>query len=129
MPPLVHDLRKVLHGLGSVAPAESQAPLSRPAIVVEEETVYRRRRRTIGYGGLGALLVVILIVAFFIGRGPPQQSATPARKMVVVLPFDNLGPPEVDYFAAGITEEIIGRLVAVQGLGVLSRTRACGPSA
>ena len=44
--------------------------------------------------------------------------------MLVVLPFENLGPPEDAYFAAGITEEITSRLARVSGLGVTSRTTA-----
>jgi serine/threonine-protein kinase len=44
--------------------------------------------------------------------------------MLVVLPFENLGAPEDDYFADGITEEITSRLAALQGLGVISRTSA-----
>jgi len=46
------------------------------------------------------------------------------RKMLVVLPFENLGPPEDEYFADGITEEITSRLAALSGLGVISRTSA-----
>ncbi len=44
--------------------------------------------------------------------------------MLVVLPFENLGPPESEYFADGITEEITSRLSALSGLGVISRTSA-----
>ena len=44
--------------------------------------------------------------------------------MMVVLPFENLGPAEEAYFAAGMTEEITSRLSAVSGLGVISRTSA-----
>ncbi|MCH9032161.1 MAG: protein kinase [candidate division Zixibacteria bacterium] len=48
--------------------------------------------------------------------------ATPTRKMVAVLPFQNLGPSDEEYFADGITEEIISRLAAVADIGVISRT-------
>ncbi len=44
--------------------------------------------------------------------------------MLVVLPFDNLGSPEDEYFADGLTEEITSRLSALHGLGVISRTSA-----
>ena len=44
--------------------------------------------------------------------------------MVVILPFENLGPAEDAYFAAGVTEEITSRLAAVHDLGVISRTSA-----
>jgi serine/threonine protein kinase/Tfp pilus assembly protein PilF len=46
------------------------------------------------------------------------------RKMIVVLPFENLGPADDEYFADGITEEIISRLAVVKKLGVISRTSA-----
>ncbi|MBI3872567.1 MAG: tetratricopeptide repeat protein [candidate division Zixibacteria bacterium] len=44
--------------------------------------------------------------------------------MLAVLPFENLGPTEEEYFADGMTEEIISRLAAVRDLGVISRTSA-----
>jgi serine/threonine protein kinase/tetratricopeptide (TPR) repeat protein len=44
------------------------------------------------------------------------------RKMLAVMPFENLGPPEEEYFADGMTEEIINRLATIKELGVISRT-------
>jgi serine/threonine-protein kinase len=44
--------------------------------------------------------------------------------MLVVLPFGNLGNPEDEYFADGMTEEITSRLAALHGLGVISRSSA-----
>jgi len=62
---------------------------------------------------------------------PPEVGALPARadaergtQRIVVLPLENLGPPEQEYFAAGITEEITSRLSAVRALRVISRTTA-----
>ena len=55
---------------------------------------------------------------------PPRAVTADGRKKIVVLPFENLGPAEQAYFAAGITDEITGRLAAVSGLGVISRTSA-----
>jgi TolB-like protein len=46
------------------------------------------------------------------------------RKMIVVLPFETLGPAEQGYFADGMTEEITSRLASVGELGVISRTSA-----
>jgi serine/threonine-protein kinase len=46
------------------------------------------------------------------------------RKMMVVLPFENLGPLDEEYFADGMTEEIISRLATIHELGVISRTSA-----
>lgn len=51
-----------------------------------------------------------------------EQATTARRKMLAVLPFENLGPADDEYFADGITEEIISRLSAVKEIGVISRT-------
>lgn len=42
------------------------------------------------------------------------------RTMIAVLPLRNLGPSEDEFFAAGITDEILSRLATVKGLGVVS---------
>jgi TolB-like protein/Flp pilus assembly protein TadD len=54
----------------------------------------------------------------------PLGAGADGRQMIVILPFENLGPPEDEYFAAGMTEEITSRLAVVSGLGVISRTSA-----
>lgn len=51
-----------------------------------------------------------------------EKSQAAKRKMVAVLPFDNLGQVDDEYFADGVTEEIISRLAAVKEIGVISRT-------
>lgn len=56
--------------------------------------------------------------------GRPAEGAD--RTMVVVLPFENLGPAEDEYFAAGMADEITSRLASVKGLGVISRKSAMG---
>jgi serine/threonine protein kinase/Tfp pilus assembly protein PilF len=52
-------------------------------------------------------------------KAPAQE---PGRPMVAVLPFQNLGPSEEEYFADGMTEEITSRLASAKALGVISRT-------
>jgi serine/threonine-protein kinase len=44
--------------------------------------------------------------------------------MLVVLPFENLGRSEDEYFADGMTEEVTARLAGLHGLGVIGRTSA-----
>lgn len=67
------------------------------------------------------LLVIITITYFF---KPDQIEVERERKMLAVLPFENLGPAEHEYFADGITEEIISRLAGISGLGVIARSSA-----
>ena len=47
-----------------------------------------------------------------------------AVNSIAVLPLENLGSAEDEYFAAGMTEEITSRLAAIRDLGVISRTSA-----
>jgi len=70
---------------------------------------------------LVAIIVVGIAVVYFIAKKPTPPLE---RNMLVVLPFENLGPPEDEYFADGITEELTSRMSALQGLGVISRTSA-----
>jgi TolB-like protein/DNA-binding winged helix-turn-helix (wHTH) protein len=66
------------------------------------------------------LLVILPPEALFQSRGDaPEREELPR---IVVLPFENLGPPDDEYFADGVTEEIISRLSNVSGLRVVSRT-------
>jgi len=74
--------------------------------------------------GVAALLVIsgyLVFSRFFASSTKPPESQ---RKMLAVLPFENLGPPEQEYFADGITDEITTNLAKVSGLGVISRTSA-----
>jgi TolB-like protein/DNA-binding winged helix-turn-helix (wHTH) protein/Tfp pilus assembly protein PilF len=65
-------------------------------------------------------VTLILALHFWPARNPPHQ-----RAMLAVLPFENLsGDPREDYFADGLTEEMIAQLGQLQParLGVIART-------
>ena len=55
------------------------------------------------------------------GLKPPPVAD---RKMLAVLPFENLGPPDDEYFADGLTEVIATRLSGIRELGVIARQSA-----
>ena len=75
-----------------------------------------------------AVLVAVAGTTFWLGRSPseepPPAQAGSDRQLIVVLPLENLGAPEDDYFALGITDELRTRLTSVDGLGVISRKSA-----
>jgi len=58
----------------------------------------------------------------------PRGDSGPAasHKMLVVLPLENLGAPEDEYFADGLSEAITTRLGTVPSLGVIARQSAMG---
>ncbi len=68
---------------------------------------------------LVVITVTVIVPRYF---SPAEKPTVPERKMLAVLPFENLGPPEEEYFADGITEEMIARLARIEGLGVIART-------
>jgi serine/threonine protein kinase/tetratricopeptide (TPR) repeat protein len=75
-------------------------------------------------------IVVLIIFSFWSAIIPrfinalkqfTTQQTSESRKMLVVLPFENLGSPEDEYFANGTTDAITARLASLSGLGVISR--------
>ncbi len=58
------------------------------------------------------------------GRSTDLTELVAPRTKIVVLPFENLGLPDDEYFADGLTEEITARLSEIPELGVISRTTA-----
>ena len=77
--------------------------------------------------GVAGVLVLVAAIGYFIrgggpGGGPVADDS--GRKMIVVLPFENLGAADDAYFADGITEEITSQLASIEGLGVIARTSA-----
>ncbi len=82
-----------------------------------------RRFRVPAFGAAGVILIVA--AAWFIGNSG-QRGTTAAADVprVVVLPFENLGTPEDDYFADGISEEVTSRIAEISGLRVISRQSA-----
>ena len=93
------------------------APLIKPEIAAKPKS-----RRVLMM--IGAVIIIILsaIAVWFILERPTQPSSKEIR--LVVLPFENLGPAEDEYFAAGITDAITARLAGIGGLGVISRQSA-----
>jgi TolB-like protein/Tfp pilus assembly protein PilF len=70
----------------------------------------------------GIALVVLAAAGLLLWKRPHATGSTaPGVKRIAVLPFENLGAPEDDYFADGIADEIRGKLTSLPGLEVIAR--------
>ncbi len=112
----------------SNSPAQSlpsRIPLaSAPSVLTREEKVVPVRLRML-LGGIAVL--ALFAVPFVRSRGGAKSAGQPAIRSLAVMPLKNLtGDPEQEYFADGMTEELIGRLSNIHGLRVISRTSAMG---
>jgi TolB-like protein/class 3 adenylate cyclase/Flp pilus assembly protein TadD len=78
-------------------------------------------------GGVVAFALLFGLAGIYVlvrERSGGSNEAAGARQTLAVLPFQNLGSAEDEYFADGLTEEITARLAGVRDLAVTSRTTA-----
>jgi TolB-like protein/DNA-binding winged helix-turn-helix (wHTH) protein/tetratricopeptide (TPR) repeat protein len=87
------------------------------------DTVRHRPRRRLWIVVAVAALIVVCVIGYRLAR----RAKPPTTTRMLVLPFQNLtGDPNKEFFADGMTEEIISQLGAMdpQLLGVIARTSA-----
>jgi TolB-like protein/cytochrome c-type biogenesis protein CcmH/NrfG len=72
---------------------------------------------------IASLVALAAAMSWNVWRSELIPDNVGGTKGIAVLPFDNLSPdPDNAYFAEGIQEEILTRLVSIAGLKVISRT-------
>jgi len=115
---LLAELVKIEEGISTV---ERIIPAKKPTPSREITVTFRKP-----WAMIAALIAVVVVVAiaFLYFRREAPVPPSPGTKMLAILPFENLGPSEDEYFADGLTEELTSRLSALHGLGVISRTSA-----
>ncbi|MFC1604448.1 protein kinase [Planctomycetota bacterium] len=104
-------------------------PLTAPPVTTPSSTslkpqiTTRHKLRTAAIIVAAAFMIVLAVIAVqFVSKKEVQPSLKEIR--LVVLPFENLGSTEDEYFAAGMTDAITARLAVIHGLGVISRQSA-----
>ena len=106
-----------------VAYALSEASSSSTAAITSGSYAIpqKKRGRTLA---IAAVAVAVLAAAgLLLWKRPKTGVAGHAAgvKRVAVLPFENLGAPEDDYFADGIADQIRGKLTSLKGVEVIAR--------
>jgi len=71
-----------------------------------------------------AVLAIFIWYTLQVDRDSRDGIFPEEKIMLAVLPFENLGDPEDDYFADGISEEIRTKLATMPELGVIARESA-----
>jgi len=129
------DLRRLLREVDSgaitstsgVIPAMTASSAGFPAVAAAARGAARRK-----FGiGAGIIVAAAIAAAFLLLRKParPARPSNPTARTAVhslaVLPLDNLSQdPAQEFFADGMTDELIARLSRISALRVISRTSA-----
>ena len=98
----------------------SAGPAREPSIAASRAPLLRRGR--VAVLGVAAILIAAVVALIVMTRRPAGAPALAGAKRLAVLPFENLGSNEDDYFADGITDEVRGKLTNLPGLEVIART-------
>jgi serine/threonine protein kinase/tetratricopeptide (TPR) repeat protein len=71
-------------------------------------------------------IAVLILLAIFVAPALNKifKGTSPTKKMLAILPFENLGRPEDEYFADGMTDAITTHLAKFGELGVIARASA-----
>jgi len=120
---------------GAVEQAMAKSPADRPATAADfarllESTATMPAaayaaapRRMSRWMALGAAVVVVGIIGGALGvLWSRQHAGGSGERKVAVLPFENAGSADDEYFADGMTDEVRSRLSAIRGLRVTART-------
>jgi eukaryotic-like serine/threonine-protein kinase len=112
-------------GVSAAATAATSTIPAVPSTPPGEGRSPRRKRRlpiAATSLGLGFLLGLGLLFGWLRRHG--SEAPAGGTKLLAVLPFENLGSAEDEYFADGVTDEIRGKLSALPGLQVTASRSA-----
>jgi serine/threonine-protein kinase len=104
------------------ATAAATAP---PAATVETHHPHRRVPSALAFV-LGLLVTATMGMLVWRQTHRPAPAGADGSRVVAVMPFENLGGQDQEYFADGVTDAIRGKLAAIPGLQVIARSSSSG---
>ena len=113
--------------LSQLSKIEQEVPATERALPQRKPFTSKEIKGAIGrrWRLIAALLFVAIAAGLaFIFLRKEKPALPPANKRIVVLPFENQGAPEDEYFADGMTDEITARLSSISQLEVIARASA-----
>jgi eukaryotic-like serine/threonine-protein kinase len=114
-----------LTGPGPAAVATAVTPAAAPAVAPRETaSAHAGARRRFPLAAASLTLGFVLGLGLLFGwlRRHGEASGPGGAKLLAVLPFENLGGADDEYFSDGVTDEVRGKLAALPGLQVTARS-------
>ncbi len=109
------DLRRLLRDTGAVSIGAPQVTSRRSRLL----------RRLAIYGTIFGLALLIA-AGIWLWRAQPHRQTGAGPTRIAVLPFENLGAAEDEYFADGMTDEVRMKLTTLPQLVVIARGSVMG---
>jgi serine/threonine protein kinase/tetratricopeptide (TPR) repeat protein len=111
------ELRSELENIEKGIPTTEQiVPKSKPITSQEVTVTFKKRWALVAIPMVIILAAALAFLLFNKGKEPPPQR----NPKIIVLPFENLGTADDEYFATGIAEGIRYRLSVLHDLDVIS---------
>ncbi|MBZ5651261.1 MAG: winged helix-turn-helix domain-containing protein [Acidobacteriia bacterium] len=102
--------------------AEEPAQIEVTAEAGPKHLLWKYGWKTLGAAIALVLLVLIAWIFFWRSRLPAKTLSSSPIRSLAVLPLENLSSDSQDYFADGMTDELITDLAQISALRVISRT-------
>jgi len=114
---------EVVHALDDITTPSGGSVPTNAGLAATTQTSTPSPSRDIPRGRIAivAAIAVVGLAAFLVLRPGRSPGDATASKRVAVLPFENQGSAEDEYFADGVSDEIRGKLSTIRGLEVIAR--------